>query len=117
MKSCASISRQRFLLGSSLKKVLSLEFIERISWKGKLEDKQRGINVTKWYEMVSFDVLGEMAFGQSFGCVRSGELRHIFTCSLLAYAMPHFWAEPILEHNYFLALDACAMRVWHFLLV
>ncbi|KAL8692049.1 MAG: hypothetical protein Q9218_002835 [Villophora microphyllina] len=49
------------------------EFIERISWEEKFGEKGKGINVTKWYEMVSFDVLGEMAFGQTFGCVRSGE--------------------------------------------
>ncbi|KAF2753069.1 putative cytochrome P450 [Pseudovirgaria hyperparasitica] len=43
-----------------------------------------GLNVTKWYEMVSFDILGEMAFGESFGCVR--EEKH------------HFWIDLILEH-------------------
>ncbi|KAL8737125.1 MAG: hypothetical protein Q9181_001996 [Wetmoreana brouardii] len=66
------------------------EFIERIGWEEKLGEKERGINVTEWYEMVSFDVLGEMAFGQSFGCVRNGK--------------PHFWAELILEHLYFITL-------------
>ncbi len=48
------------------------EFIERIGWEDKYGEKEKGINVTKWYEMVSFDVLGEMAFGQSFGCVKTG---------------------------------------------
>ncbi len=39
-----------------------------------------GINVTKWYEMSSFDILGEMAFGESFYSLESG------TFSLI---MPH----------------------------
>lgn len=31
-----------------------------------------GINMVEWFEMSSFDLLGEMAFGESFGCIRSG---------------------------------------------
>lgn len=31
-----------------------------------------GINMTKWYEMVAFDILGEMAFGNSFHCIENG---------------------------------------------
>lgn len=50
----------------------------------------RGINMTKWYEMVAFDVLGEMAFGQSFGCIDNGE--------------PHFWQELILGHLFWITV-------------
>ena len=31
-----------------------------------------GMNMTKWYEMVAFDILGEMAFGNSFHCIENG---------------------------------------------
>lgn len=31
-----------------------------------------GMNMTKWYEMVAFDILGEMAFGNSFHCIQDG---------------------------------------------
>jgi hypothetical protein len=31
-----------------------------------------GLNMTKWYEMVAFDILGAMAFGESFGSVEMG---------------------------------------------
>ena len=34
----------------------------------------QGLNMTKWYEMLSFDILGEMAFGESFHAVESGTL-------------------------------------------
>lgn len=33
-----------------------------------------GMNMTKWYEMVAFDILGEMAFGESFHSIESGQL-------------------------------------------
>ncbi|KAL9586169.1 MAG: hypothetical protein Q9212_001090 [Teloschistes hypoglaucus] len=32
----------------------------------KAPPSSKGINMTKWYEMTSFDILGEMAFGESF---------------------------------------------------
>ncbi len=32
-----------------------------------------GMNMTKWYEMVAFDILGEMAFGNSFHCIENGQ--------------------------------------------
>jgi len=31
-----------------------------------------GINMTKWFEMSSFDILGEMAFGESFHSLEAG---------------------------------------------
>ncbi|KAK2017789.1 cytochrome P450 [Colletotrichum eremochloae] len=49
-----------------------------------------GINMTKWYEMVSFDILGEMAFGESFHSLEDGK--------------PHFWSDMIEEHLYFITL-------------
>lgn len=35
-----------------------------------------GLNMTKWYEMNSFDILGEMAFGESFHSLDTGKLFH-----------------------------------------
>lgn len=31
-----------------------------------------GMNMPKWYELVAFDILGEMAFGNSFHCIQDG---------------------------------------------
>ena len=33
-----------------------------------------GVNMTKWYDMCAFDIVGEMAFGESFHCIESGAL-------------------------------------------
>lgn len=35
--------------------------------------KPQGINLTKWFEIIAFDVLREMVFGQSFNSVKSGQ--------------------------------------------
>ncbi|KAF7922013.1 uncharacterized protein EAE98_008224 [Botrytis deweyae] len=50
----------------------------------------KGFNMTKWYEMNSFDILGEMAFGESFHSLDTG--------------IPHFWADLVLEHLYIITL-------------
>ncbi|KAL2829469.1 cytochrome P450 [Aspergillus cavernicola] len=52
---------------------------------GRLSSESpKGVNVVEWYEMVAFDILGEMAFGESFGCVEREE--------------HHFWIRLILDH-------------------
>ena len=33
-----------------------------------------GVNMTKWYGLCAFDILGEMAFGESFHCIETGAL-------------------------------------------
>jgi cytochrome P450 len=44
-------------------------FVERLGEEGT---KGGGLNMTKWFEMLAFDILGEMAFGETFHCVESG---------------------------------------------
>ncbi|KAL8634030.1 hypothetical protein Q9189_000276 [Teloschistes chrysophthalmus] len=56
----------------------------------KAPPSSKGINMTKWYEMTSFDILGEMAFGESFHSLDTGK--------------PHFWAEIIVDHLYFITV-------------
>ena len=46
-------------------------FITRIGKEGSRGTP--GLNMTKWYEMIAFDILGEMAFGESFHCIESGQ--------------------------------------------
>ncbi|KAI0532407.1 cytochrome P450 [Xylaria digitata] len=46
--------------------------------------ENKGVNIVSWLEMVTFDALGEMAFGESFGCVE--EEKH------------HEWIDTILSH-------------------
>lgn len=48
-------------------------FIEKL---GKLGNTDQGIDMAKWFIYLGFDILGEMAFGDSFGCVERGELTY-----------------------------------------
>lgn len=45
-------------------------FVQRLGTDGASE---KGLNMTKWFEMISFDILGEMAFGETFHCVENGK--------------------------------------------
>ena len=46
--------------------------------------------MTVWYEMLAFDILGEMAFGESFHCIEDGR--------------PHYWQQMIAKHLYFITV-------------
>ena len=46
-------------------------FIEKI---GPESQSPKGLNVGEWYQMVAFDILGDMAFGESFHCIENGGL-------------------------------------------
>lgn len=50
-------------------------FVDRIAETAKSADG--GLNMTKWYEMISFDILGEMAFGESFHAVQDGSFQSL----------------------------------------
>ena len=49
-------------------------FVDKIGHESK---RETGINVSDWYEMIAFDILGEMAFGETFHCVENGSIRLI----------------------------------------
>lgn len=39
---------------------------------GEPELNSEGLNMTKWYEMVAFDIFGELALGESFYSIEDG---------------------------------------------
>jgi cytochrome P450 len=55
-------------------------FVEIIGKKSMTE----ALDMTKWYQMVSFDILGDMAFGESFHSIEKG------TFCRLMLALPFF---------------------------
>ncbi|KAE8143178.1 cytochrome P450 [Aspergillus pseudotamarii] len=63
-------------------------FIEIVGKKGGKGSP--GLNMTKWTEMVGFDILGEMAFGESFHSLEDGK--------------PHFWSDLVEDHLYLITL-------------
>ncbi|KFX93706.1 hypothetical protein O988_06652 [Pseudogymnoascus sp. VKM F-3808] len=78
-----SLLEQEELVSSTIDK-----FVTILGKKGGKESK--GLNMTKWYEMVGFDILGEMAFGESFHSLENGK--------------PHFWSNLVEEHLYLITL-------------
>lgn len=68
-----SLKEQEYLISGVID-----QFIEQI---GKLGAD--GIDITMWFNLMTFDVIGELAFGESFGGVASGKL--------------HFWIAIVVE--------------------
>lgn len=60
-----SLLEQESIIGSVID-----QFVQTIGEKAPPDSN--GINMTKWYEMSSFDILGEMAFGESFHSLETG---------------------------------------------
>ena len=54
------------------------------------EVAEKGLDLTKWFGMFSFDLFGEMALGESFGAVEAGE--------------PHFWPKTVTQHLFFVTI-------------
>ncbi|KAI0191318.1 cytochrome protein [Astrocystis sublimbata] len=57
------------------------QFVEKV---GKLGRGAKGLDMVKWYQMVSFDIFGELGFGETFGCIESETTHH--------------WLDMILDH-------------------
>lgn len=81
-------------------------FVDKI---GKGSKRKTGINVSDWYEMVAFDILGEMAFGESFHCVENGWAHLKFgliwkNINEWHTEDPHFWIELLTKHLFFITL-------------
>ncbi|KAI1132468.1 cytochrome P450 [Nemania abortiva] len=57
------------------------DFVKKV---GKLGSGPEGLDMVKWYQMVSFDIFGELGFGETFGC--------------LERESSHPWLDMILDH-------------------
>lgn len=68
--------------------------------KGGTDTDQTGLNLTAWYEMLAFDILGAMAFGESFHCLERGQ--------------PHFWQQMIASHLFWITV-ADSLRRYPFI--
>ena len=57
-------------------------------------------DITKWYNYTTFDVIGELAFGDPFGCLESSaspshilNSRTVYLAQGLIIGKPHFWIK------------------------
>ncbi|KAH8202393.1 hypothetical protein TruAng_003466 [Truncatella angustata] len=70
-------------------------FIELLTQRSKENDN--GINMVEAMGWLTFDIAGELAFGESFDAVEKGKT--------------HFWASVIMQANYFQILPALLKRL------
>ncbi|CAI0645612.1 unnamed protein product [Colletotrichum noveboracense] len=65
-----SLREQEYLISQVID-----HFIDRIGEEGGKPD---GIDIVMWFNLTTFDIIGSLAFGQSFGGVSSGLLASYF---------------------------------------
>lgn len=56
-----------------MRKFLSNAFSDR-SLKEQEHLIAGGIDISIWFNLLTFDIIGELAFGESFGGIRSGRM-------------------------------------------
>ena len=50
-------------------------FVERVGKYGMVEG---GIDFVKWFNLLTFDIIGSLAFGEPFGGLESGKFENPF---------------------------------------
>lgn len=56
-------------------------FVQRIGDVSRIEKR---LDMTRWFELIAFDVLGEMAFGESFSSVEAGAYELFIPSNVIA---------------------------------
>ncbi|KAI2706025.1 hypothetical protein CBS147332_7269 [Penicillium roqueforti] len=77
-------------------------FIEKVGERGT---RGEGLDLSKWFEMLAFDIVGEMAFGESFHCIENGK--------------PHHWSEMVTSHVFIATLvdNLCRYPLFNYIRV
>jgi hypothetical protein len=73
------------------------------------ENCAKAVDINKWYDLLSFDVMGDLAFGESFGGLENSKL-HV---SLPVLSKCHFNSSSALDqvNASNAASDTCS---WHY---
>jgi cytochrome P450 len=86
---------------------LLVEYIDLfVSQLAKHGTKSTGVNMKEWFNWLSFDIIGELAFGESFGAVKA--------------AKSHFWIDTIHDGAYLVTMFQIGRRLpllWPFILM
>jgi len=84
------------------------------AWIEKLEklgQSEKGMDMTSWFIYVSFDILGAMAFGESFGCIER-EASHYWLDLLLGHMWVIILMDNIRRYPLALYLAQCIPSKW-----
>lgn len=53
--------------------IIQLYVNKFITGIGKMCDKGMEFNLVNWYNFTTFDIIGDLAFGEPFGCLDRGQ--------------------------------------------
>ena len=90
-------------------------FVERMREHGT---RPGGMNMTEWFNWFTFDVIGDLAFGESFHCLESGEIlpcaavKRYVLIAVYYLANGHFWVSVVLNHSSTISVKDILRRFW-----
>ncbi|KAL8692053.1 MAG: hypothetical protein Q9218_002839 [Villophora microphyllina] len=88
-----SLKEQEYLVSGVID-----DFVSKIEKRGSSPD---GVNMTLWFNLMTFDVIGKLAFGKDFGGLDSGGCSQSVVNSwrplLTSIGMEHSWVSTVLE--------------------
>ena len=76
-------------------------FILQINGRKTPEEEPRSVDAVKWFNFLTFDIIGELAFGDTFGSLEEGkhfiraENTEIQRADMFSKGKPHFWIETV----------------------
>ncbi|OJZ87745.1 hypothetical protein ASPFODRAFT_131283 [Aspergillus luchuensis CBS 106.47] len=86
-----------------------------------MEREGQPVNVTKWFDLYTYDVMGDLAFGEGFGCLEQGEYHWatqimMETMDFVGSYLPMWLFRMVLEvpglkRGWYKFLDYCEMRL------
>jgi len=81
--------------------------------------KESGLEMKMWFEIVAFDIFGEMTLGESFHAIETGNIPSLNSdenegsIDIVPTGRPHFWPAIILRHLFFIiVLDNLRHCIW-----
>lgn len=86
-------------------------FISKIGEKAAANNQV--VDLNSWYNYLTFDIIGEMAFGESFNCMASGKLPEAPLClwELTIAGAYDYWVSNMPAHMVASALEQCTRRL------
>jgi len=81
-----SLNKQEYLIAKAID-----QFIEKIG-----ENRADPVDMTTWFNLLTFDIIGELAFGESFGGVKSGEM-HLWVSVVLSSLRQISWSDTLIR--------------------
>ena len=66
------------------------KYFDALTWRvGEACKAKKPLDMTKWYQLTTFDIVGDLTFGESFNCLQDDHELHVSNSLMNCSAHPH----------------------------